>query len=237
MGNISKSTLVKLRIWSIVVVAVAALLEAAVGFDFITQLFAKIAIFIVLAISIIFSLVINLIERLVEQENEAREVITRALDFASLMLNNGRKDFIRASVFLHNKGSSDKLEIRFHSSNMENAADIKLKFDRWQGCVGKAWGYQAGVVAVADQLAADKRQVWSLTEEQYALTQGLKYIVAQPVTNPDHKGQVIGILCFDASSDLSVFYTSEQVGVLVADLSGFIGRLLVTFNMKKPLTK
>ncbi len=233
MGKIGKFNIIKVRLTLMSIAALAALLDAAVGFDFIIYKPLKIIAFTVLMISIILNLSIDIGDKLAERENEAKEIITRALDIASLTISRGRKDPIRSNLFLHNKGSSNKIEIRFHSSNMETAPDLGIKFDKWQGCVGKAWGYEAGVVGIADQLVPEKTQDWKLTKEQYALTKEIKSIITWPIRDPDVKGKILGILSFDTSSDLSEYFTSEEARQLVADLSGFIGKLLIAYNIKR----
>lgn len=236
MGKIGKFNLIEVRLGLMLVIALTAILDAAVSFDFIINKPLKITVFSVLVISIFLNLIVDIREKLAERENEAKEIITRALDIASLTIGRGRKDPIRSNLFLHNKGSSNKIEIRFHSSNMETAPDLGIKFDKWQGCVGKAWGYEAGVVAVADQLVPEKTQDWNLTKEQYALTKEIKSIITWPIRDPDVKGKILGILSFDTSSDLSEYFTSEEARQLVADLSGFIGKLLTAYNIKRLLS-
>jgi hypothetical protein len=221
----------------IFVAAIAGIFSAASGFDFIINNYLKVTAFTVLVLSITLNLVIEINEKLSERENEAKETITKALDIASLTIGRGKKDQIRAYVFMRNKRNPNQIEIRFHSSIMEKFPDAEIRYEKWQGCVGKAWGYETGVVASANQLTFEKSKEWNLTEKQFLLTKEIKSIIAWPIMNPFTEGQILGILSFDTTSDLSDFFISEQARILVADMSGFIGELLIVYGLERPLNQ
>jgi len=105
----------------------------------------------------------------------------------------------RSSVFLI--GDDERLQIVQHH-NMLAAPDRSIKFGKYQGCVGQAWGRKEQIVgnlpAASD---VELSTAWGLTPEQIALNGNVKSILSTPIWFPGDV--IVGILNIDSDGPLA----------------------------------
>ena len=167
------------------------------------------------------------------------EFMTQALDLACLAMSTGRYSF-RANVFTKCDEDEHKICIKYHSTNMEGAADLEIKLDRWQGCAGQSWGYKAPAVADLTLPDVEGGSKWGLTPEQLEMTKGLLTILSLPIRHPDNRELTIGILSFDSTEPIAdmliadVLRDGQQKSIALAAAS-LMGLLLSSFGEIDPL--
>ncbi len=107
---------------------------------------------------------------------------------------------VRSCVFLP---QGNRLAIVFHS-NMRDAPDLGISFERWQGCTDQAWadGRQTmGDLSRATE--ADLHERWKLSPMQIRITNHLKSILSTPIFHPQNSDIILGVLSIDSDADMS----------------------------------
>jgi hypothetical protein len=166
------------------------------------------------------------------QNSGGSDFMTQALDLACLAMSMGRYSF-RANVFTKCAGE-EKICIKYHSTNME-ADDLEIKLEKWQGCTGQAWGYNAPVVADLTLPDVQGGAKWGLTSMQKEITKDLATILSLPIRHPDNSELTIGILSFDTTEPIAdVLKNDEQKNIALAEAS-LMGLLLSSFGEIDPL--
>ncbi len=162
------------------------------------------------------------------------DFMTQALDLACLAMSMGRYSF-RANVFTKCDGDENKICIKYHSTNMEGADDLEIKLEKWQGCTGQAWGYNAPVVADLTLPDVQGGAKWGLTLMQKEITKDLVTILSLPIRHPDNSELTIGILSFDTTEPIAdILKNDEQKNIALAEAS-LMGLLLSSFGEIDPL--
>jgi hypothetical protein len=162
------------------------------------------------------------------------EFMTQALDLACLAMSAGRYS-LRANVFTKCDEDQHRICIKYHSTNMEGAADLGIQLERWQGCAGQSWGYNAPVVADMTLPELEGGSKWGLTSEQLEVTKDLSAILSLPIRHPDNRESTIGILSFDSTEPIAeILKADEQKRTALAEAS-LMGLLLLSFGESDPL--
>jgi len=155
------------------------------------------------------------------------QLLIDALDFACLTLAQGESFLFRAYVMMPSSKNKDELEIKYWSSRMFNAPDLSIKFQKWQGVTGYAWGYLKPVVAdmtVAREIKGGAE--WGLTTEQRMMTKNLNAIMSIPIMSSKEPNKIIGILNFDSHSSSVEFFIQESTQQVAANLAAMIGAII-----------
>jgi hypothetical protein len=74
------------------------------------------------------------------------------------------------------------------------------RFEKWQGCVGEAWGF--GEQRVADLASVSDgmlRRQWKMRPDQIASTKHLKAVVSTPIWDSGDPKSLIGMVSFDST--------------------------------------
>ena len=167
------------------------------------------------------------------QNSGGSDFMTQALDLACLAMSMGRYSF-RANVFTKCAGD-EKICIKYHSTNMEGAGDLEIELERWQGCSGQAWGYNAPVVADLTLPDVQGGAKWGLTPMQMEMTKDLVTILSLPIRHPDNDELTIGILSFDTTEPIAdILKSDEQKNTALAEAS-LMGLLLSSFGEIDPI--
>lgn len=167
--------------------------------------------------------------------NSASDLIRKALDLACItMSSDGRYNF-RATVFMRCKDDKNKICVRYHSSNMDEAKDRNMSLDKWQGCAGQAWGYSAPIVADLTLPEVEGGSTWGLTPKQIEQTHDLGTILAIPVRPPDSDELTIAILGFDTEEAIADLLIKGHHKNIALEVASQIGLLLSTFHQIDPL--
>lgn len=229
---------------------VTVIFGLAVEFGFITETISKIIIFLIAVVSIVGDAVLSLFRKILMKNQRAQSMITKSLDLACMKMyelanaygfdleNDGQ---IRANVFLPKRATSLKLwlaelklRVAFHSSNMKGASDLGIKFDKWQGCTGKAWGLEKVTVSDLTLPEVEGGAAWGLDEHQLSITSKIKTIISVPIFHPLNE-KVVGIFSIDSEKPLFDFFNSEDVEIYAGAKAGEIGALLQTCGLLDPL--
>jgi hypothetical protein len=126
--------------------------------------------------------------------NNIREV----LDFTCQELEQITGHPFRANIMWPSGIIFKKLRIRCSSKSMDDADDIDIVLDKWQGCAGAAWGYNHKVAAdMSLELHLDG-PAWNLDQEQQNKTKKLKTIISIPIHPEKEPGKVTCILNYDS---------------------------------------
>ena len=229
-----------LKPWAAVATAISAIAVGVVDLDLASALFgqwygiAKVVIFFLLVISSLTTAALEIIPWRFAREQEVKMFITKALDLSTGIFTFVTKKEVRACVFLPDRKDAAKMGIRYHSSNMEGAADLDIRFEKWQGCVGKAWGYETGIIAMLGELSEEQVKNWSITKEQYALTRDIKSVRVEPIF-VEHNGskKIVGLLSFDSKIDINDLFQDERFTSQVSEMAGLISKLLSNANLLK----
>ena len=161
------------------------------------------------------------------------EVLTQALDLACLAMSDGQYSF-RANVFMKCSNNENQICIKYHSTNMIGATDIEIKFDKWQGCAGQSWGYNAPVVADLTLPEVDGGSKWGLTSEQLEMTKDLSAILSLPVRHPESE-MPIALLSFDTQEPIANLLKQDHHKNISLQVSAQVGLLLQSFGEIDPL--
>lgn len=212
----------------------------AIKLNYISNPIIKLVIFISLAASAVGDAVIT--TQIVRQQNKsgaeqvsASEVIRKALDLACIAMSSDGLYNFRANVFTLCSSDKNKICIKYYSTNMEEAADRKISLERWQGCSGHAWGYNAPVVADLTLPEVNGGAKWGLTHKQVELTKDLGAILSLPVRLPDDE-VTIAILSFDTEEPIADLLIKDHHTKIAYEVALQVGLLLVAFNQAKPIS-
>jgi len=228
-------TIIQFQIILIIVTLLAGVGMGAAELGYVTDPFVKRIILAILIASLIGDAILA-IKRLLEQrasvadKASASDVIKKALDLACIAMSSDGVHNFRANVFSISKEKKNEICIKYHSTNMDEAADQKIRFAKWQGCVGYAWGYRAPTVADMTLPFMDGGPRWGLTAEQLELTNHLKAILALPVRLPKDHESIIAILSFDTEEPIAELLIKDHHKKIASEVASQIGLLLAAFN-------
>lgn len=161
------------------------------------------------------------------------EVMTQALDLACLAMSDGQYSF-RANVFMRCGRNENKICIKYHSTNMTGATDIEIKLDKWQGCAGQSWGYNAPVVADLTLPEVEGGSKWGFTSEQSEMTKDLGAILSLPVRYLENETPV-AILSFDTKEPIADLLIQDHHKNIALQVTAQVGLLLQSFGEIDPL--
>ncbi|MGB8213521.1 MAG: hypothetical protein WCE68_08185 [Anaerolineales bacterium] len=200
----------------------------------------KIIIFILFAASLLLDTALSIYDLrqnswkdFSENARNAEDVLQQTLDLACIAMGKGQTIF-RANIF-QKRPRSQKLRICYYSKNMVGAPDLDITLEKWQGCTGHAWGYEAPTVADLTIPAVGGGARWGLEEEQLKLTKGIATIFALPIRHPEHNKKIIGILSFDTKEAVADSITQDEYRDIALSVSKQVGFLLFGFGQVKSL--
>lgn len=231
----------KLQIILISTTFISGIGMAAVRLGYITHPILYAIIFITLVVSLGGNAVLayNSLKTRWEKRStidpkSATEIIKKALDLACIAMSDGHHDF-RANVFLRCNENKNEICIRYHSSNMDEAADRKMSLEKWQGCAGRVWGYNAPIVADLTIPELQGAASWGLSKEQSEMTDKLGAILSVPVRLPDDKDKTIAILSFDTEEPIADLLTKDHHKSIAFQVAAQLGSLFYEFGEIEPL--
>ena len=163
----------------------------------------------------------------------ADDVLRQTLDLACIAMGKGRLIF-RANIF-QKCPRNNKLCIRYSSTNMAGAPDLGIALEKWQGCTGHTWGYDAPIVADLSIPAVRGGATWGLDDDQLKLTKDLATIFSLPIRHPDDNRKTIGILSFDSQNPIADFLTQDENRDIALSVSKQVGLLLFAFDHVHPI--
>ena len=213
---------------------------AAIKLNYIKNNLATLLIFITLFLSLLGETILGFLNLRKNpwldfsgKSRNAHEVITQALDLACLAMSDGSYA-LRANVFLKCDRDETRLCIMYHSTNMTDTKEIKISFEKWQGCTGQAWGYKAPTVADLTLPEVMGGSKWGLTTKQLKITSHLKAILSLPVRHPDNNS-IIAILSFDSTSPIAELLANNEKKGVALQVAKQLGLLLFGFGKIEPL--
>jgi hypothetical protein len=138
----------------------------------------------------------------------ARSIVEDVLR-GSIASLSARPDHTGAVVFLPSEDGSLQ---SVYTYNKRGKADGELRFEKWQGATGHAWGEQDQTIALLDRApASDLRERWKLSADQIAMTAHLKVVVATPIWATDDSERMVGIVSIDSDlPDAECQLTSDR---------------------------
>lgn len=146
----------------------------------------------------------------INENIEANQIITKVLDLSLLALKGEKNIDLRASIMLLDKNEKD-LKIVYVSSNMVDAPDSNLRFEKWQGAAGRALGYKTSVLVDLTIPEVEGMASMGLTAEQKALTKNIVTVYSSPIRDPNNMEKVIGVLNIDSSKNLVNYFREDEV--------------------------
>ena len=129
-----------------------------------------------------------------EKVNNIREF----LDFTCQELEQLTGYPFRANIMWPSGIIFKKLRIRCSSKSMDDADDIDIVLDKWQGCAGAAWGYHHKVAADMSLELDKDGPAWNLDQDQQNKTKKIKTIIAIPIHPEGKPDKVTCILNYDS---------------------------------------
>ena len=117
---------------------------------------------------------------------------------------------------------------------MEAASDLELKLERWQGCAGQAWGYNAPVVGDLKLPTIQGGSTWGLTPQQFEITEKLATVLSLPVRHPENETP-IAILNFDTEESITDILIQDRHKKMAFQVAKQVGLLLFGFGQIDPL--
>jgi hypothetical protein len=230
--NVTRKAKIVLHLLS----SIAAILVTSVEFDFIRDFHQKRLVLIILSLAVLGNFCLSVYTNLYPSRRDASSVIKKALDLACLLLGQGRSGLYRANVFTPMDSSGQTLGIKYYSTNMTDARDIKIRLDKWQGATGLAWGYKTPIVANLGIEGVKGGASWGLTPEQVEITASLEAILAYPIRHPKKVGEFVGILSFDTHDKPpeDFFEEGSRYLEIASTVSKQIGELLFEFGQLGP---
>ncbi|MFC2045600.1 hypothetical protein ACFLUH_02870 [Chloroflexota bacterium] len=111
----------------------------------------------------------------------------------------------RANVMLINKDANPNvLEIRYHY-RMDDTPDLNLKWEKREGCCGKAWAdgkqKKADLKESTEQLLKD---YWQMNSTNIQCTKDVKSIISIPLRDIKSRDNIIGVINCDSIDPLEV---------------------------------
>lgn len=201
------------------------------------SIICRIILLILLALCAVGSQIPLILNNLpqVKRIDNYKDAIIKALDMAVYTFKLIQKIECRACIFMLPNKKSKEIEIRYFSSNMKDAKDVGIKFEKYRGCTGVAWGIRKPVIA---DLTIPKKEAspdWLLTHDQLEMTTDLNTVFSHPISHPYNKNTMIGILSFDSKDAVTDFFQREDIQKLVAEYAGHYARLICEINNPIPL--
>jgi hypothetical protein len=174
------------------------------------------------------NLILNNLSR--RKQHSSYAIMTKVLDHAILTISRNHDYEIRANIFMPQKDDKHKLKIRYYSSNMSSAPDLGLTLEKWQGCTGQAWGYEAPVVGDLTLTSEAGGTEWGLSEKQKELTKPIITILSYPIRHPKNTDKVIAILNFDSFMSIAKYFSSPDVQKSVSLIAAEIALILLALD-------
>jgi len=167
------------------------------------------------------------------QEKNASEVITKALDLAELALQGDKPANIRISIFLIEKKQNGLvLSSKFRSSNLAKAQFSELQYEKWQGVAGQAWGYEAPVVGDLTIAESSGISRWGFTGSQKNLITKVKAILVVPIRDRS-RGAIIGVLNIESEDPIADYFKTDHVKKIALEIAAQVELLLNAFGLDR----
>ena len=123
---------------------------------------------------------------------------------------------------------------------MKNAPDSTMILEKWQGCAGKAWGYQAPVLGDLTVTKNSDETEWGLLDEQRELTKNLLTVLSYPIRHPKDPDTIVGILSFDSPKAISKHFASpgvqESVSLIAAEIASILSAIGIILSAHATLS-
>jgi len=213
---------------------------AAVGREYIQNEIAELIIFIVFALTLLGQAIVgyynvrkNPWKDFSLKSRNAEEVMGQALDLACLTMSEGQHTF-RANIFMKCDRDETKICVKYYSTNMVGDSDLGMKLEKWQGCAGQAWGYDAPTVANLKLPEIQGGSSWGLDLKQLEMTRDLAAVLSVPVRHPENN-LLIAILNFDTKEPIADLLTHDRHKAIALQVAQQVGLLIFGFGDFSPL--